>query len=191
MSDLLKKDERTFLLRIARESIVAAVQREKPPLIDLDNCSPVLSEEGASFVTLTIRQSGDLRGCIGALEAYQPLVLDVQEHAIAAAMEDYRFRPLSIEEIRLIQIEISRLTSPQPLQYANPEELIQKLRPNIDGVILKYGRYRATFLPQVWEKLPEAEEFLTHLCFKMGLPGDSWRSMPLLASVYQVEEFHD
>ncbi len=185
----LSNADRQTLLKVAREAITAAAASHALPDLDLRNFSADLRANGASFVTLTI--SGRLRGCIGTLEAYQPLVLDVQEHAAAAAIQDYRFPPVSAAEVPLLQIEISRLTPTQPLEYSDWQELIARLRPGIDGVLLKNGFQRATFLPQVWEKLPDPQEFLTHLCHKMGASGDCWRTKKLDVSTYQVEEFKE
>lgn len=185
----LKESERSLLLRLAREAIEAAVNERPLPPLDLEQLPPVLREPGASFVTLT--EDGELRGCIGALEAYQPLVEDVREHAVAAAQEDFRFYPVRPKEVAYIKIEISRLTQPQPLEYGSPEELPRLLRPGIDGVILRDGVRRATFLPQVWEKLPEPAAFLAHLCAKMGVSENAWRKRPLAVWIYQVEEFHE
>ncbi|TLN23663.1 AmmeMemoRadiSam system protein A, partial [bacterium] len=134
---------------------------------------------------------GELRACIGALEAYQPLVDDVREHAAEAAQEDFRFYPVRPKEVAHIQIEISRLTQPQPLEYSSPEDLVARLRPGVDGVILRDGLHRATFLPQVWEKLPEPSAFLSHLCAKMGAAENAWRKKRLTVLTYQVEEFHE
>lgn len=186
---VLTSEDRRCLLKIARDAIEKAVRGEPLPAIALEQLSQPLREPGASFVTLTIH--GELRGCIGALEARQPLALDVQEHAVAAALQDYRFPPVQPEELKWIKIEISRLTKPERVDYTTPLELIQKLRPGVDGVILRDGWRRATFLPQVWEKLPAPELFLAHLCQKMGAPPDLWRRRLLEVEVYQVEEFHE
>lgn len=159
------------------------------PAIDLTSLSPALQEVAASFVTLTIH--GQLRGCIGTLEARQPLAEDVREHAVAAGQDDYRFPPVSPGELADIEIEISRLTHPQPLPYTSAEDLIQKIHPGVDGVVLLDRFRRATFLPQVWQQLPEPERFLDHLCQKMGVPRDYWRCNPLSVEIYQVEEFHE
>ena len=132
-----------------------------------------------------------LRGCIGALEAYQPLALDVQEHAVAAALEDYRFAPVIPSELKHISIEVSRLTTPIKLDYADPMDLMHKLHPGVDGVILKDGPHRATFLPQVWEKIPDPASFLDQLCYKMGAMPDVWRKGHPEILIYQVEEFHE
>jgi len=186
---LLSKQEKSFLLNLARSSIDRVVNQQPLPEISLVGLSDILKADGASFVTLTKEKK--LRGCIGALEAYQPLVMDVSEHAVAAAMEDYRFRPVSAPELSLISIEISRLTQPMPLEYPDSDTLIDLLRPGADGVILSDGFRRATFLPQVWEQLPNPEDFLTHLCHKMGADPDTWRKKHLVISTYQVEEFHE
>lgn len=181
--------EKQTLLKIAREAIDAAVHGQPLPAIDLNNFPASLQENGASFVTLTI--NGHLRGCIGTLEAYQPLVKDVQEHAVAAAMEDYRFSPLRTDELDRIEIEISHLTPTRALSYSDPAELPHLLQPFVDGVVLQDGYHRATFLPQVWEQLPGAEEFLTHLCLKMGSAGNLWRQKVLQVGIYTVEEFRE
>jgi uncharacterized protein len=188
-SNPLNDSEKKILLQLARQSMERGVYRQ--PLIDiqLEEYSLTLQAWGASFVTLT--ESGDLRGCIGALESYQPLVQDVCEHAVAAALDDYRFPPVQPAELGLIHIEISRLTPPTPLTFVSSDDLLGQLRAGVDGVILRDGSHRATFLPQVWEKIPDKEEFLGHLCQKMGAPASLWRKKMLAVAVYQVEEFHE
>jgi len=189
MSSPLTTSERQYLLNLARESIVDSLKSLPLPDILPEEISGALGEKGASFVTLTI--SGGLRGCIGSLEAHQTLAEDVREHAVQAAFEDYRFPPLSADELDRIEIEISRLTAPVPLAYAQPLELAGLLKPGVDGVILQDGFRRATFLPQVWEQLPDPIEFLSHLCAKMGSPANLWQKKLLQVSLYQVEEFHE
>jgi AmmeMemoRadiSam system protein A len=189
MTDQLTDAEKQTLLRIAREAMEHAVRGKKLPSVDEASLTPRLCEPGAAFVTLTI--DGDLRGCIGALEAYQPLVDDVREHAVAAALEDPRFRPVGETELSRIKLEVSRLTAPRLLEYSSSEDLLTKLRPHVDGVILKNEYRRATFLPQVWEKIPDPEDFLDHLCSKMGAKSNLWRNTKLQVYVYQVEEFHE
>lgn len=189
MNGLLSPDDRKRLLELAREAMTDAVTGKRKKDIDISSISDPLRQIGASFVTLTIE--GDLRGCIGTLEAYQPLYRDVQDHAIQTALEDYRFPPVTAEEIPLISIEISRLTSPVPLPYKKPEELPGLLKPHVDGVILKDGFHRATFLPQVWQQLPEPPIFLSHLCQKMGAAPDLWKRKVLEVSIYHVEEFSE
>lgn len=189
MENRLSDEERNVLLQLARRSLKAAAAGQPGPVVKLDELSPALREPGAAFVTLTIH--GDLRGCVGALEPYQPLAEDVCEHAMAAAVEDYRFPPVQLEEVDRIKIEISRLTLPQNLEYSHPPDLLRLLRPHIDGVTLMDGMHRATFLPQVWEKLPDPEVFLAHLCDKMGVRPDAWRTRKMRVQIYQVEEFSE
>jgi AmmeMemoRadiSam system protein A len=189
MDQNLSDADRKLLLEIARQAIQTVADRQRLLRLAVDEYSSGLQQDGASFVTLTI--SEQLRGCIGTLEAYQPLVLDVQEHAAAAASEDYRFPPVRPEEVPLLQIEISRLTPTQPLPYENWMDLINKLRPGLDGVLIRDGVRRATFLPQVWEKVPDPQEFMSHLCIKMGAPSDHWRMHKMDVYTYQVEEFKE
>lgn len=181
--------EKMILLRLARQTIERVVNGQSMLPLKLDDYSPSLRENGASFVTLT--EDDDLRGCIGALEPFQPLVQDVCEHAASAAIDDYRFQPVTPGEVARLKIEISRLTPPQPFSYNQPTELITGLRPNVDGVIIRDGLHRATFLPQVWQKLPDPQAFLAHLCQKMGAPANLWQRKPLQVFTYQVEEFHE
>ncbi len=185
--DKLTADERAVLMRIARQSLEEGVKGNMPSPLDLASLPETLQAEGATFVTLT--RKGELRGCIGALEAHQALAQDVQEHAVAAALQDYRFPPVSPEELPDIDIEISRLTPTRALEYDTPENLLKLLRPCIDGVVLKYGGRRATFLPQVWEKIPDPAVFLSYLCQKMGASPDLWQRKKLEVFIYEVEEF--
>jgi uncharacterized protein len=189
MTEKLSNADKNELLKIAREAINSAVNNQQLKKLDLKGQSNILQEYGASFVTLTIR--GKLRGCIGALEAYQPLALDVQEHAVAAALEDYRFAPVPAEEVPMLNIEISWLNKPKPLEYSDSIDLLSNLHPGIDGVLIKDGPRRATFLPQVWEQIANGEEFLSHLCMKMGARPDLWRQRHLDVFTYQVEEFKE
>ena len=189
MSEHLTDDEKKTLLRLAREALERGVHRQPLPRLDQASLTPVLRARGASFVTLT--EHGQLRGCIGALEPYQPLVDDVREHAIDAALQDYRFPPVQPDELPKIEIEVSRLTVPIPLDYASPEDLLARLHPGLDGVILRDGSRRATFLPQVWEKIPDKADFLSQLCAKMSAPHDLWRRKHIEVLIYQVEEFHE
>lgn len=189
MADKLTPEEQKILLHLAREAMERSVKGEKLLSLDEASLSRHLREQGASFVTLTMR--GQLRGCIGALEAYQPLADDVREHAIAAALEDPRFPPVSEDELNRIDIEVSRLTRPVPLEYKDADDLLSKLRPHVDGVILRDGFRRATFLPQVWEKISDPAEFMDNLCYKMGVNHDLWRNKHLEVYTYQVEEFHE
>lgn len=137
-----------------------------------NNLKEVYKENKASFVTLTI--NGQLRGCIGSLAATQPLWKDVQKNAIYAAFYDPRFYPLVKEELKDIRIEVSVLSLPEKLVYNDAEDILKKID-NSMGLILKKGQYSATFLPQVWEELPDKGEFLEHLSCKAGLKKDSWK----------------
>jgi len=185
----LSKIDMKKLLEIAREAITCAVRNEQLMIVELGEYSQLLRDPGASFVTLTKKEK--LRGCIGTLEAYQPLILDVQEHAVAAAVEDYRFPNVSEDELHLIKIEISRLTPVQLVDYSTPQDLVSKLRKNVDGVLIKAHGRRATFLPQVWEKVPDPIQFLSQLCVKMGTSPDLWREEHLQVYTYQVEKFKE
>ena len=189
MTDQLTDGEKQTLLRLAREAMECAVRGQVLPPLDIKSLTPLLQANGSSFVTLTI--DDDLRGCIGALEAYQPLAEDVCEHAVSAALHDPRFPPVRENELNRIKLEVSRLTAPHLLEYSSSEDLLKKLNPHVDGVILRDNFRRATFLPQVWEKIPDPAEFLNHLCQKMGVRANTWREAKLQVYVYQVEEFHE
>lgn len=156
-----------LLLDIARKSIEKKfnldISIDKEKLLE---DFPEFKKNSATFVTLTI--NGQLRGCIGSLQAYRPLLDDLIGNAYAAAFSDPRFLELSSEEFKKVDIEISILTTPVEIVYTNLMELKDKLKPNIHGVILQKDGKRSTFLPQVWEQLPNFEEFFAHLCHKGG-----------------------
>lgn len=149
---------------------------------------PVLHEAAATFVTLT--QGGNLRGCIGSLEAWRPLLRDVQENAIAAAFRDPRFLPLAADELDHTRVEVSLLTPPAALTFTSEADALAQLRPNIDGLIFSAGTHRSTFLPQVWEQLPDPVDFLVHLKQKAGLPASYWNSDVRLER-YTVEKWKE
>lgn len=182
----LPEKEKLQLLHFARSVIAAELGKtgsvEKP-----SDISPVLKEKRGCFVTL--HKKGALRGCIGTIEPVQPLLLNIQENAINAAFRDPRFAPLTVEELPAIDLEISILTPPEPLSFKDSAELLEKLKPGVHGVILSKGFKRSTFLPQVWEQLPQKKEFLRHLCLKAGLDDDCWRSPGIMVQVYEVEFF--
>ena len=159
----------TTLLTLARNAIVTQFGQPGAP-VAVDR--PELHENGATFVTLT--QRGQLRGCIGSLEAWRPLLADVQENARNAAFRDPRFEPLRAAELPVTRVEVSLLTLPEPLSFADETNALAQLRPEIDGVIFSAGRHRSTFLPQVWEQLPEPTEFLARLKQKAGLSANYW-----------------
>ena len=189
MQQKLTLEEQRILLRLAREALERGVRGESLPPLDRLALPASLLEEGSSFVTLT--EHGQLRGCVGSLEPYQSLAEDVREHAVAAALKDPRFPPVREAELSHIEIEVSRLTAPVPLEYHDAEDLLARLHPYEDGVVIRDGFHRATFLPQVWEKIPDPAQFLEHLCYKMGANPDLWRSKHLEVLTYKVEEFHE
>ena len=172
------------LLKIAHASIAHGLENGAPLPVVLEDESPALQETRATFVTLEIK--GKLRGCIGTLEARNPLAEDVSEHAFAAAFEDPRFSPVAAGEAGQLDIHISILSPPEPLPCTDEADLLAKLRPGRDGLILQEGRRRATFLPAVWEDLPDPHQFLAHLKLKAGLPADHW-SPTLRFARYQAE----
>ena len=159
-----------ILLPIARASIASALG----PHPDASDQAPWLQEPGACFVTLT--QQGELRGCIGTLEARRPLLTDVKANARAAAFQDPRFSPLQAQELDDTEIEVSLLSAMQAMDFSNQADALAQLRPGIDGVLFEYGHFRSTFLPQVWEQLPTTSVFMAHLKRKAGLPPDFWAS---------------
>ena len=158
-----------LLLPIARAVISDALGRQSK---SVDETQPWLHDKGASFVTLTMNQH--LRGCIGSLEAHRPLLMDVKANAYAAAFRDPRFSPLTIAELDTTEIEISLLSPQQPLSFKDEADALAQLQPNIDGIVFKYGHYRSTFLPQVWEQLTDATTFMAHLKHKAGLHPEFW-----------------
>ena len=172
LSTDINNEDRQALLRIARESIQYGLLHHQTMPINIAEYNPVLQTHCASFVTLTIDQQ--LRGCIGTLEAYQALIKDVADHAYAAAFQDPRFAPVSAEEEPRLHIDISVLTPAESIGFTSEDDLINKIRPGQDGLILEDGPYKGTFLPSVWESLPRTEDFLNQLKQKAGLPSDHW-----------------
>jgi len=160
------------LLALARQTISEALSETSADPAQTSADLPALHENAACFVTLT--QAGELRGCIGSLEAHRPLIDDVRANARAAAFRDPRFPPLTRDELARTRVEVSLLTPAEPLFFADEADALARLRPHVDGVILAVGGRRATFLPQVWEQLPEPAVFLPHLKQKAGLPADYW-----------------
>lgn len=182
--------ERAYLLGLARQAISAAVEERRMLELDESAIPPGrLSAHGASFVTLTI--DGALRGCTGSIEPREPLALNVLHSAVTSALDDFRFEPVCPPEVPLITIEISVLTPPEPYVPASPDALLAHLAERRPGVIVQGGYHRATFLPQVWEKLPEPAEFLAHLCAKAGLRLDAWRDPGTMFQLYDVEMFEE
>ena len=139
---------------------------------DIDRNAEWLQSQAATFVTLKLNDQ--LRGCIGTLQAYRPLGEDVGENARAAAFRDPRFMPLNAAEFALIDVAVSLLSAPQTLCFDNEADVLVRLRPNIDGLIFQYRQHRSAFLPQVWQQLPDAREFMAHLKQKAGLSANFW-----------------
>jgi AmmeMemoRadiSam system protein B/AmmeMemoRadiSam system protein A len=189
----LTPEQGAALVKLARQTLARQFGRDIEPgearTLDTLLEDHALQARCGTFVTL--KMDDQLRGCIGSLSASEPLVTGVRGNAINAAFHDPRFSPLSQKELDRVHIEVSVLTEPVDLAYHDADDLLAKLRPGIDGVILKKGYASATFLPQVWEQLPRPEQFLTHLCMKAGLSGGQWRKGDLQIKIYQVQYFEE
>jgi AmmeMemoRadiSam system protein A len=181
--------ERKRLLELARLALQEAVLHGALPQVQPETLPPSLLEIRACFVTLT--EHGRLRGCIGHLAPQEALYRAVMENARNAALRDSRFPPVQPAELDGIRIEISVLTEPQPLEFTSPEDLLSKLQAHQDGVILHLGDRRATFLPQVWEQLPDKVLFLNRLAQKAGCGPSDWRLPGTKVETYRVEAFHE
>lgn len=177
----IEKKHGDVLLQIAHQSIQHGLTTGQPLSVKPEEFPRELQAQRASFVTLEI--NNQLRGCIGGLVATMPLVNDVAEHAFAAAFSDPRFPKLQWDEFPLLDIHISVLNPSEPMTFKSEEDLLAQLRPGIDGLIISEGHQRATFLPSVWESLPEPREFLAHLKQKAGLPRHYW------SDTIQVERY--
>jgi len=184
----LNDQEGRYLLEVARKTIQQELFKDKATQqAELD--SPKFAERRGTFVTLTINHN--LRGCIGHIIPQETLLEGIRENAVNAAFKDPRFNPLSKKEWDNVKIEISILTDSKPLEYTDGDDLLKKIRPDIDGVIIKKGYYQATFLPQVWEQLPDKKEFFTHLCLKAGMDGNEWKKGKIEVYTYQVQAFEE
>lgn len=168
----LSKTDQFTLLQIAGEAICSAASERRQLLIDATVYPAPLQRIAACFVTLTIQDK--LRGCIGTLEAREPLVSSVAHNAYAAAVDDYRFNPLQIDELPCLHYHISVLSPATALPVSSEADLLDKLRPDIDGLILRWGAHQATFLPSVWDQLADPCDFLRQLKLKAGLAADFW-----------------
>ena len=182
-----------LLLRLARKTLQkklgAAPMETDKYLNDETAADPDLQRRLGVFVTLN--KAGALRGCIGSLTGSSPLLDGVRSNALNAAFNDPRFPPLTKKELDQIHIEISVLTEPEPLNYTDSSDLLRRLRPHVDGVILRWSGASATYLPQVWDQLSDPGAFLTSLCLKAGLPGDTWRHKAVTIETYQVQAFEE
>ena len=169
---LLTKMQQIQLLQTAKDSIAYGLKHGQTLSVNSKDYDPELQEIRASFVTLEIDHQ--LRGCIGMLEAVRPLIVDIAENAFSAAFRDYRFPPVTEAEYAQLEIHLSILTKPELISFYSEEDLLRQIRPNIDGLILQEGSQRGTFLPSVWESLPEPSDFLRHLKQKAGFSSDYW-----------------
>lgn len=182
---IMTTDAGRILVPLAR----AAIGRELGLALPAPADAAWLRTPGAAFVTL-FNKDGELRGCIGTLEAHRPLVDDVMANAVAAAFRDPRFKPLGHDEFAAIDIEVSLLSAMEILHFDDEAGALTQLRPEIDGVVLQFGRHRSTFLPQVWEQFPDRAEFIAHLKYKAGLPPDFW-SNEMKLSCYTVSKWRE
>jgi len=178
--------QRKQLLTLARQSIQYGLQNGHPFPPHKKDFDPQLQQTAASFVTLN--KNNQLRGCIGTLEARQPLVNDIAKNAFSAAFRDPRFSPLTRDEFDLLDIHISVLSRPQPMDVHSEADLLARITPGKDGLIFESGNHRGTFLPSVWTQLPTAVDFVKHLKIKAGLPAEGW-PQNMQVSRYHTEEF--
>ncbi|MDA3896247.1 MAG: AmmeMemoRadiSam system protein A [Desulfobacteraceae bacterium] len=191
----MDKEKGQILLKLARKAIAESLNIETHGPDDLNGdlngdlsgaiTDKIFNDHQGTFVTLTLNKQ--LRGCIGNLSADKSVIEGIKDNAINAAFHDPRFPPLTKGELNNVEIEISLLSKAEKLEYHDGEDLLKKLKPGIDGVIIRKGHYSSTFLPQVWDQLPDKQSFLEHLCQKAGLPSDEWRRPGLDVMVYQVQ----
>jgi AmmeMemoRadiSam system protein A len=187
------EQEKSFLLNLARQTVCWHLKYDVIPEPDKSELSEKVLQHLGCFVTLQHKEKG-LRGCIGIFERREPLYKNVITRAIAATHDSrFRYDPVTYDELGNIKIEISVLTKPKDLPFDSSDDLLKKLRPNIDGVIL-YTRYgTSTYLPQVWEQIPGKEDFLSYLCQKHGAPRETWKRdfKNIKVQTYQAIVFHE
>lgn len=184
----LTEENKKALLRLARSVITSKLIKtekiERP-----DDLSPEMIEKRGCFVTL--EKNGMLRGCIGSIEPVKPMIECIEANAVNAAFRDPRFPSVTQDELPEIDLEISILTQPVELRYSDADDLLDKLRPRVHGVIISKGFQSATFLPQVWQQLPDKVIFLEHLCQKAGMHKNAWKEGNLRVQVYEVSHFSE
>jgi AmmeMemoRadiSam system protein A len=183
-------NEKRWLLALARQSIFHYLKSQQDLKEIASEFPSAFTEKRGSFVTLTLKEGG-LRGCIGNIEPVYPVYEGVMKNALNAAFRDPRFFPLAENEFSETSIEVSVLSEPQNLDYKSGDELIQKINPGKDGVIISKGGCAATFLPQVWEQIKNPEDFLAHLCVKCSLQPDEWKKGDLNVDIYSVDSFDE
>lgn len=193
MDEEFSDQEGDTLLRLARmtigEKLGVRADENDIALLEKELEAGVFKKKRGVFVTL--QMNGELRGCIGNLEAGETVAEAVRENSVNAAFKDPRFPALQRHELERVSIEISILTKPEPVKYRDKNDLLSKITPNKDGVIIGDNRKKATFLPQVWEQVPGKEEFLSHLCVKAGMRKNEWKNGGLEVKVYRVESFQE
>jgi len=185
-TDRWSEEARAQLGQLAAHAIVHAVMHGRALPVDVAQCAPELQQQGACFVTLL--KNGELRGCIGSLEPRQPLACDVADNACSACLRDPRFAPVEGDELRNMTAEVSVLSPLTEIQVASEQALLEHLQPFRDGLVIDDGYHRATFLPSVWEQLPEKREFVEHLKLKAGMNRQGWTEK-IRCYVYTVEKF--
>lgn len=190
---MLTPTQGQILVELARFVLMEKLGQTPPAkayqALEANLSDPCFDRTTGVFVTLKL--DSRLRGCIGSLEGYHPLRKEVRRNTLKAAFEDPRFKPLGAGELERVHLEVSVLTPPQKMPYIDADDLLSRLRPGIDGVILRKGLAGATFLPQVWEQLPQPKDFLGHLCLKAGLSEKTWRTGALEIETYQVQSFEE
>ena len=182
-------EEKRFLLDLAKRTVHEVVANGKLPEVDEKTVPKKFTDKKGCFVTLT--KKGQLRGCIGHIMPQAPLYKAIMDNARGAAVQDFRFAKVEPAELSEMEFEVSILTEPKPLEFNSPEDLLGKLRPHVDGVVLKISGRSSTFLPQVWAQLPDKEEFLNRLAMKGGSALSDWRKPGASVFVYQVEAFKE
>ncbi len=184
--DKISEEEGNYLLSLAERAVDEYVREGRvfiPEHLEHD----IAKKKGASFVTL--EKMGNLRGCIGSIIPHRELYIDIIENAIAAATKDPRFTPVTEDELKDINVKLSILSFPQKIYYSDYIDLLEKIEPFKDGLIIKYSSYQATFLPDVWEQIPDKDLFLSHLSYKAGLNPDFWKSGLLEVYRYRTKTF--
>lgn len=183
----MTKEQKEKLLKLAKYTIASKLEVEETEIKETEFTDPIFQEKRGVFVTLHIQ--GQLRGCIGNIDPIYPLYEAVQRNAHEAAFGDPRFAPLTYDEYQNLDIEISVLTVPKKLEFSSADDLLIKLSPGKHGIVLECGMYKSTFLPQVWDDLPDKEQFLSHLCVKAGVEPNTWRKGECDVYTYEVEKF--
>lgn len=181
----MTQEEKRLALDLVKDSLEAYLT-DRTYISPPKTLPELFSKNGASFVTINLKENNTLRGCMGTIVAYRPLSEDLIKNTISSATGDPRFPPMTIEDIKDVSLEISILTEPQCLEFTDSTDLINKVRKDIDGLIIKRGEHQATFLPSVWEQLPSKEEFFMHLCHKAGMEIECFKDKNLQVYTYQA-----